>query len=219
LLFSHASGITINIHRNMGVLNARSRTYSAAICVQIRSDSLQPSLSYPQQGDSRATKASYHSVHTQRLLDLAQITTFAASRISENCVLVVENVDLNWCLALGLAFGIDHTFFAEHTSNPPGNTLWLAIIGDWSGNRRKPSQNGQMPTLSTSHDDAAEGFRDRWHIDGLLEYIPFGNGQYTQSKPTSTNFVRRTISYSKGYGWSSGTRVSYIPAKPNLCRS
>jgi hypothetical protein len=202
----------------MSFPDALSRTYSAAICAQIRGDSLHTSFRL-QHRNPGATKASYHNVHAHRYLDLAQITTFTESRNSENGVLVVENVDLNWCVALGLMLGIDHTFFAEHASNPPGNTAWEAVIGDWSGDRRKPSQNGQTSTLSTNQDDAAEDFRDRWHVDGVLEYNPVGNGQGTQSKPTSTNFVHRTTSYSKDYGWSAGTRVSYILANPSLCRS
>jgi len=203
----------------MSLLDVRGRAYSAAIYTQMRSDNLHTSMFHRQQGNFRATKASYHKVHTQRYLDLAQIATFAERKNSENGVLVIENVDLNWCVALGLAFGIDHTFFAEHASNPPGSTPWEAIIGDWSGDRRKPSQNGQMSNLSTSQDDAAEGFRDRWHVDGVLEYKPVGNGQDAQSSLTHTNSIHRTTSYSKDYGWSAGTRVSYILAKPNLCRS
>jgi len=201
----------------MNLLDTRGRTYAAAICTQIPSGSLQTSLSYPQHGDPRATKASYHNAHAQLYLDLAQITTFAESRNPENGVLVIENVDLNWCVALGLAFGVHHTFFAEHASNPPGNTPWDAIIGDWSGGRRKPSQNGRMSTPSTNQDDATKGFRSRWHVDGVFEYKPVGNGQNVQSKPTNTNFVHRMTSYNKYYGWSASTRISYILARPSLC--
>jgi hypothetical protein len=36
----------------------------------------------------------------------AQITTFAESGNPEHGVLVIENVDLHWCVALRVAFGI-----------------------------------------------------------------------------------------------------------------
>jgi hypothetical protein len=201
----------------MNVLDARSREYSAAICAQMRSDGLHRSIFNSPHRNPRATKASYHDIHAQQFLDLAQITTFAESADPANGVLVIENVDLNWCVALGIAFGIDHTFFAEHATNPPGNTPWDAVIGDWSGDRRKPSQNGRMSTSSTSQDDIAEGSRDRWHVDGVLMYEHVSNRQCTQPVLTSTNFVHRPTSYSKNRGWSAGTRISYILAKPNLC--
>jgi hypothetical protein len=133
----------------MSIPDAHSRPYSAAIRAQMRSDSLHNSFFRSQHRNPRATKASYHNIHAQKYLDLAQITTFAGSGEVGNGVLVIENVDLDWCIALAAAFGIDHTFFAEHASNPPGGTPWEAIIGDWSGDRRKPSQNGRMSILST----------------------------------------------------------------------
>ena len=83
----------------MSSLDARSRTYSAAICAQLRGDSLNTSFFHSQRRNTRATKASYHDIHTQQNLDLAQITTFAESGNLENGVLVIENVDLSWCVA------------------------------------------------------------------------------------------------------------------------
>jgi hypothetical protein len=89
----------------MGLLNARSRTYSAAICAQMRGDSAHTSYFHPQHGNPGAIKELYHNIHAQQYLDLAQITTFAESRNPEHGVLVIENVDLHWCVALGVAFG------------------------------------------------------------------------------------------------------------------
>jgi hypothetical protein len=117
-----APGITFKTRLNMSLLDARSRTYSAAICAQLRGASLHTSFFDWQQRDSRATKASYRDIYTEQQLDLAQITTFAESKNLGNGVLVIENLDLTWCIALGVAFGIDHTFLAGHASNPPGNT-------------------------------------------------------------------------------------------------
>jgi hypothetical protein len=218
-LYLDAPGITFKTRLNMSLLDARSQTYSAAICAQLRGGSLHTSFFHSQNTNPRATKASYRDIHTQRYLDLTQIATFAESENHENGVLVIENVDLNWCVALGVAFGIDHTFFTDHVSNPPGDTPWEAVIGDWSGDRREPSQNGRMSISSTNQDDAAEGFRDRWHVDGVLMYESAGNRQHSQTELTSTNFMHRPTSYSKDRGWSAGTRISYILAKPNLCRS
>jgi hypothetical protein len=203
----------------MNSFDVLSQTYSAAIRTQICSDSFHTSFFHPQHENPLTTKASYHNVHVQQHLDLAQIPSFAGSGNSENCVLVVENVDLKWCVTLGLAFGIDHTFFVEHASNPPGNTPWEAVIGDWSGDRRKPSENGRVPTSSANQADVAEAPRDRWHVDGVLEYKPVNNGQDINSELASTNFVHRMTSYSKDFGWSAGTRVSFILVKRHLCMS
>lgn len=203
----------------MSLLDARSRTYSAAICAQLRGGSLHTSFFHSQNRNLRATKASYRDIHTQRYLDLTQIATFAESENHENGVLVIENVDLNWCVALGVAFGIDHTFFADHASNPPGDTPWEAVIGDWSGDRRKPSQNGRMSISSTNQDDATESVRGCWHVDGVLMYELVGSRQHTQPELTNKNFVHRPTPYSKDRGWSSGTQISYILAKSNLCGS
>jgi len=115
-------GVTIKTRLNMSLLDARSQTYSAAICAQLRGGSLHTSFFHSQNTNPRATKAAYRDIHTQRYLDLTQIATFAESENHENGALVIENVDLNWCVTLGVAFGIDHTFFADHTSNPPGDT-------------------------------------------------------------------------------------------------
>jgi hypothetical protein len=101
-----------NIYLNMDLLNARSRTYSAAICAQTRGDSAHTSFFHPQHGNPGATKESYHNIHAQQYLELAQITTFAESGNPEHGVLVVENVDLHWCVALGVAFGISLTHMA-----------------------------------------------------------------------------------------------------------
>ena len=90
----------------MDLLNARSRTFSAAICAQMRGDSAHTSFFHPQHGNPGATKESYHNIHAQSYLDLAQITTFTESRNPEHGVLVIENVDLHWCVTLGVAFGI-----------------------------------------------------------------------------------------------------------------
>ena len=97
---------------NMDLLNARSRRYSAAVCAQMRGDSAHTSYLHPQHEDPGATKESYHNIHAQQYLDLAQITTFAESGNPENGVLVIEKVDLHWCVALGVAFGISLTQMA-----------------------------------------------------------------------------------------------------------
>jgi hypothetical protein len=201
----------------MTLLDARSQAYSAAIYAQLRSDSSHTSFFRPQPNDTRPTKACYHNVHARKQLSLPEIATFAENNDLENSVLVVENVSLEWCIALGVALGIDHTFFVEHASNPPGDTPWEAVIGDWSEDRRRPSQNGQHPASSARQGDAADGLRDRWHVDGVLEYELLGKGQHARFEPASTNFLPRSTSYSIDYGWSLGTRVSYILARPSLC--
>jgi hypothetical protein len=208
-----------SLHVLMALLDARRQAYSAAIYAQLRSDSSHISFFRPQHGNARATRACYHNVHAQKQLSLPEIAAYVENNNLENGVLVVENVNLEWCIALGVAFGIDHTFFVEHASNPPGDTPWEAIIGDWSEDRRRPTQNGQHPASSARQVNAANGLRDRWHVDGVLEYELLGTGQYAQSGPASTNLLPRSTSYSKNYGWSVGTRVSYILANPSLCMS
>jgi hypothetical protein len=79
----------------MDLLNARSRTYLAAIYARMRGDSAYTSSFYPQQGNPSAIKELYHNIHAQQYLDLAQITTFAKSGNPEHSVLVIENVDLH----------------------------------------------------------------------------------------------------------------------------
>jgi hypothetical protein len=208
-----------SIHVLMALLDARSQAYSAALYAELRTESSYTSFFRPQHGNARATKACYYDVHARKQLSLPEVATFAESNDLENGVLVVENVSLEWCIALGVALGIDHTFFAEHASNPPRDTPWEAVIGDWSEDRRKPSQNGQHPASSARQGDAADGLRNRWHVDGVLEYELLGKGQYAQSGLASTNLLLRSTSYSKDYGWSVGTRVSYILANPSLCMS
>ena len=201
----------------MAPLDARSQAYSAAIHAQLRSDSSHTSFFRPQHGAARVTRACYYNIHAQKPLSLPEIATFAENNDLENGVLVVENVSLEWCTTIGVALGIDHTFFAEHASNPPGDTPWEAVIGDWSEDRRKPSQNGQHSTSSNRQRNAIEDLRDRWHVDGVMEYELLGKEQYAQSGLANTNLLPRSTSYSKGYGWSVGTRVSYILANPSLC--
>jgi hypothetical protein len=101
-----------NIYLNMDLLNARSRTCSAAVCAQMRGDSAHTSYLHPQHGNPGATKESYHNIHAQQYLDLAQITTFAKSGNLEHSVLVIENVDLHWCVAPGVASGTSLTQMA-----------------------------------------------------------------------------------------------------------
>jgi hypothetical protein len=201
----------------MALLDARSQAYSAALYAELRTESSYTSFFRPQHGNARATKACYYDVHARKQLSLPEVATFAENNNLENGVLVVENVSLEWCVVLGVALGIDHTFFVEHASNPPGDTPWEAIIGDWSEDRRKPTQNGKHPASSVRQRNAANGLRDRWHVDGVLEYELLGTGQYAQSGLASTNLLLRSTSYSKDYGWSVGTRVSYILANPSLC--
>jgi hypothetical protein len=95
-----------NTYLNMDLLNARSRTYPAAICAQMRGDSAHTSFFHPQYGNPGASKESYHNIHAQQYPDLAHITTFTESGNPEHSVFVMENVDLHWCVALGMAFGI-----------------------------------------------------------------------------------------------------------------
>ena len=101
-----------NTYLNMDLLNARSRTCPAAICAQMRGDSAHTSFFHPQHGNPGATKESYHNIHAQQYLDLAQITIFAESRNPEHGVLVIENVDLRCCVALGVTFEISLTQMA-----------------------------------------------------------------------------------------------------------
>jgi hypothetical protein len=101
-----------NTYLNTGLLNARSRTYLAAICAQMRSESVHTSFFHPQHGNVGATKESYHDIHAQQHLDLARITTVTESGNPEHSVLVVENVNLHWCVALGVAFGVSLTQMA-----------------------------------------------------------------------------------------------------------
>ena len=89
----------------MDLLNARSRTDSAAICTQMRGDSAHTSYFHPQHENPGAIKELYHNIHAQEYLDLAQITTVAESENPKHGVLVIENVDLHWCVTLGVAFG------------------------------------------------------------------------------------------------------------------
>jgi hypothetical protein len=67
---------------------------------------------HPQHGNPGTTKESYHNIHAQQYLDLAQITTFAESGNPEHGVLVIEDVGLHRCVALGVAFGISLTQMA-----------------------------------------------------------------------------------------------------------
>ena len=83
----------------MSIPDEHSRPYSAAIRAQVRSGSLHNSFFRSQHRNPRATKASYHNIHAQRYLDLTQITKLAGSGEIENGVLVIENVDLSWCVA------------------------------------------------------------------------------------------------------------------------
>jgi hypothetical protein len=67
---------------------------------------------HPQHVNPGTTKESYHNIHAQRYLDLAHITTFAESGNNDYGVLVIENVDLHRCIALGVTFGISLTQMA-----------------------------------------------------------------------------------------------------------
>jgi hypothetical protein len=78
----------------------------------MRGDSAHTSFFHPQHGNPGTTKESYHNIHAQQCLDLAQITAFAESKNPEHGVLVIENVDLRWSVALGVAFGISLTQMA-----------------------------------------------------------------------------------------------------------
>jgi hypothetical protein len=84
-----------DMYLDMDLLKARSRTHSAAICAQMRSDSAHTSFFHPQHGNPGATKELYHNIHAQQYMDLAQIKTFAESGNSEHGVLVIEKVDLH----------------------------------------------------------------------------------------------------------------------------
>jgi hypothetical protein len=112
LISINPSGMVANTYLNMDLLKARSRTYTAAICAQMQGDSAHTSFSHSQGGNPGATKEPYHNIHAQQYLDRAQITTFAESGNSEHGVLVIENVGIHWCVALGVAFGISLTQLA-----------------------------------------------------------------------------------------------------------
>ena len=76
-----------------------------------RPSALTPLFS-PAAWESWCNKELYLNIHAQQYLDLAQITTFTESRNPEHGVLVIENVDLRCCVALGVTFGISLTQMA-----------------------------------------------------------------------------------------------------------
>lgn len=162
------------------------------------------------------TKASYYNVHGQRQLSLLEAVSLAQSNSLEKGVLVAENVNLDWCVVLGVALGIDSAFFVEHASNPQGGTPWEAVIGDWSEDRRKPSQNGQK-SYKSERTTMVGDLRDGWHVDGVLRYEHSAERQHIRSEPVCMGFMHRPIAYDKSYGWTAGTRISYVLASPRLC--
>jgi hypothetical protein len=54
-------------------------------------------------------------------MSLARAMAFAESVHPENSVSFMVDIDLNGCVASGVAFGIEHTSSAEHACNPRGN--------------------------------------------------------------------------------------------------
>jgi hypothetical protein len=164
-----------------------------------------------------APKAFHRTVHSKRTLSPLDIRDLNRNSNLGNGVLVVENVNQEWYTALVNVLGIDRSFFAEHASNPIGSTPWRAVFGDWSADHWKPFKNGRGLTTSIQDCDSSKVLRGSWHVDGVLEYGNSTQGRHARLEVLNTNFVHRPIAFDEEYGWSSGTRISYILVRPDLC--
>lgn len=156
----------------------------------------------------------------QRNLQLSDVSSLAHQKITiqlkedqnqgDNTILVVENINLDWIVALGTTLNIDATFFCQHGQNPVGWSPWQSVFGNSMASQKKPTQYpsaGEAPS-TTFH-----------HIDGVVR---FGQGRSKEEGPhlhtiENPNFFHRRLKFDVEYGWQANTRISYCQINKNLC--
>jgi hypothetical protein len=164
------------------------------------------------------TRASLHDTRRQRPVSLGEICHWARSDVPEAAVLIVENINLQWITSLATTLRIDPSFFAEHAVNPRGATPWHAIFGHWSRDHSKPVQRKLTRYELSDHSRPSDQLLRSWHIDGVIEYDQCLRKPSKSSTLSDCNNMPRTLSYDENYGWSCSTRISYLRARPNLCK-
>jgi len=115
---------------------------------------------------------------------------------------------------LGIVFDISRSFFVKHAFNPPRGTPWEAIFGNWLADHWKPSKNGQSSDPTQQDTTSKVPLRASWHVDGVVEFEQHERGRHARFGLLNPNFVHRLVAYSENYGWSAGTRISYVLARP-----
>lgn len=153
-----------------------------------------------------STRASLHSRIEHKSLRLENVSPRDTDRPAPgNSVLIVENVDSHWIAALGVAWDISPSFFAEHVSNPRGTPLWQAIFGTSAFERAKPT------TKEVTPDSSIPQFWDKahyWNVDGVLRYTNSISAIRTKVATNYPSVIRREGENSDIYGLHKSTRIS-----------
>jgi hypothetical protein len=156
-------------------------------------------------------------VQTQKPITFEAIDQLPYDNVLNSAVLVVENLDFEWAVALGHSLEINPTFFVQHASNATGSTPWASVFGKWSANHKKPTRTYEVTGISMHGLPQAHPITKGWHIDGVIHYGLFQQASRPQPAIHDPNFMKRRFGYDEDYGWQSTTRVSYCLAKSWLC--
>jgi hypothetical protein len=134
----------------------------------------------------------------KRVLDQGQ----RDSAVSQQAVCIVEDINWDWIGAMGVAWGVEPQFFAEHGVNPQGDNDWEALF-------------------PKSHRLGAEQHPSKcFHVDGAFEHHHLTRDSIEALKDglrRSTHRRRCWISLDPSYSPSSSTRFSYCRVNANLC--
>jgi hypothetical protein len=138
--------------------------------------------------------------------DLDEVFALAQNgdAISRKAVCIVEDISWEWIGAMGITWGIEPQFFAEHGVNPQGDNPWRAFFPE---DRRL---------------GAPQGSSKYKYMDGVFEHHYLANHQ-TALDILNNSFCRSAYrrrcwnSNDSSYPPSSNTRVSYCRVNANLC--
>lgn len=157
----------------------------------------------------------------QRTFRLSDVSSLAHRKITiqseseqdkgDDTILVVENINLDWIVALGTTLNIEATFFCQHGQNPVGWSPWQSVFGgcdSMTGQKRPTQYSADEASSTTFH-----------HIDGVVRFGKKGPKEdgphlHTIENP---NFFHRRLKFDVEYGWQANTRISYCQIRKNLC--
>ena len=139
--------------------------------------------------------------------DLDEVFALAQNgdAISRKAVCIVEDISWEWIGAMGITWGIEPQFFAEHGVNPQGDDPWRVLFPE---DRRLGA-----PQVSSKYK----------YMDGVFEHHYLANRQ-TALDILNNSFCRSAYrrqcwnSKDSSYPPSSNTRISYCRVNANLCK-
>jgi hypothetical protein len=178
------------------------------------------------QASQGATLAHYYGPGQPVQLELPLLLKALDQQHGERAILLIENIDLEAIVTLGIALDIPARFFANHLQNPAGSSMWHSIFGssDFRNSnllRHKHLKNSASagPTGQTGQTGSHDHRRTKecWHVDGVLQIAVSGGTNARREDLMVRNNVMRNVEVNRSYGYQGNTRISCI-LKGSYCK-